>query len=456
MEDPAKIISSSTPQDDLNQTSPQPTSVPEPPVTPPPPLPETPPAPAPEKSEPPSVPRQLEETPPPIPVSTEAPLVFRNPEEKGGNKPRKPYLIGGAILMFLVFSSALAYYFFQKGGFGIQKKAEGCPPSSCTGSGYLCAGSCDCNWNENKGVKWHYKCVNGSIEKYNEFDSSCDSACGGGGGGGGRITCGADGSGIWVKNTGTSSTTIAVSWFASYCDRTDCFCGGGPSNENFTLQPGQTISRGFTNSHPACKWSWQTDVTAGSCHQSAHGCGSETCVSPTPIPPIVTGIATGTIPSVCCCQVGELFHSVCAQVQPCTWKSPLLCKGTEEPRDAVCCTAPTSTPKPTSTPPPVPPTRPPATPTPTTPLLACVDVQVAVAGGGSLSSLKIGDSLSFTVSFGGTVQDVGIVIKKEGIRVKTFTAVGSQTNSWTSPSYTIDSLGSYEILGYIKTNGVWR
>ena len=79
-----------------------------------------------------------------------------------------------------------------------------------------------------------------------------------------------------------------------------------------------------------------------------------------------------------------------------------------------------------------------------------------MAGGGSLSSLKIGDSLSFTVSFGGTVQDVGIVIKKEGIRVKTFTAVGSQTNSWTSPSYTIDSLGSYEILGYIKTNGVWR
>ena len=461
MEDPAKTILSSTPTETLSSmslppTDPQPTSIPEPPVTPPPPLPETPPAPVPEKSEPESGPKQLEETSlPPIPSSTE-PLVFRNPEEKGGNKPRKPYLIGGAILMFLVFSSALAYYFFQKGGFGIQKKAEGCPPSSCTGSGYLCAGSCDCNWNENKGVKWHYKCVNGSIEKYNEFDSSCDSACGGGGGGGGGITCGADGSGIWVKNTGTSSTTVPVSWFASYCDRTDCFCGGGPSNENFTLQPGQTISRGFTNSHPPCNWSWQTDVTAGSCHQSAHGCGSETCVSPTPIPPIVTGIATGTIPSVCCCQVGELFHSVCAQVQPCTWKSPLLCKGTEEPRDAVCCTAPTSTPKPTSTPPPVPPTRPPATPTPTTPLLACVDVQVAVAGGGSLSSLKIGDSLSFTVSFGGTVQDVGIVIKKEGIRVKTFTAVGSQTNSWTSPSYTIDSLGSYEILGYIKTNGVWK
>lgn len=662
--DPASVSSPSISQDDLNQGSPQSASVPEPPVipppvptdlplveetpppplpetplhplsgtpfvpevptsfppigTPPPPLPEAPTISLPEKPEPGLGPKQLEETPLPItPSSNEQPLVFRNPNE-GGNKPRKPFLIGGAILMFLVFSSALAFYFFQKGGFGIQKKATGCPPATCAGSGYLCASGCDCNWDVNKGVKWHYKCTNGSIERYNELDSSCDSSCpGGGGGGGGGITCGADGSGIWVKNTGSSQTSVPVSWFASYCDRTDCFCSGGPSNETFTLSPGQTITRGFTNSHPACKWSWQTDVTAGSCHQTAHGCASEACVSPTlckrcsiingcewtefestngclspreedvtrttscncppisgkdntrcascvtptltptkiptPTSAIVTGIATGTIGPVCCCQVGELFNSACAQVQPCTWKSPLLCNGSEEPRDAICCNLPTATPIPTATNTPIPtatntpiptatPTKSPlcsaaaqvaavtsgtgtkitvtssygyidveirvtsggtttpyqsptmpsvgtwvwtvpkslssitaiafyvdvsglgsggavcgtwSPPTPTTPLLACVDVQVSVTGGGDLSNLKIGDSLSFSVTFSGTVDNVGIVIKKGGIRVKTLTAGGQRANSWTSPAYTIDSLGSYEILGYIKTNGVWK
>jgi len=94
-------------------------------------------------------------------------------------------------------------------------------------------------------------------------------------------------------------------------------------------------------------------------------------------------------------------------------------------------------------------------PTPT-PNLVCSDVQVSVTGTGDLNNLKIGDSLSFLVTFNGTVQDVGIVIKKGGVRVKTLTAGSQRANSWTSPVYTIDSLGSYEVLGYIKTNGVWK
>lgn len=89
-------------------------------------------------------------------------------------------------------------------------------------------------------------------------------------------------------------------------------------------------------------------------------------------------------------------------------------------------------------------------------LSACFNVQVAVAGGGSLDSLKIGDSLTFVVSFGGTAENAGLVIKKEGIKVKTLTAGSTQTNSWTSPAYIIESLGSYEVSAYVKVNGVWK
>jgi len=112
---------------------------------------------------------------------------------------------------------------------------------------------------------------------------------------------------------------------------------------------------------------------------------------------------------------------------------------------AACATW--SPPSPTATP----------TPTPTSPPLpSCLNVQVEVAGGGSLSSLKVGDSLNFVVSFDGTVEDVGVVIKKEGIRVKTLAAGSPQTNSWTSSAYTIESLGSYEVSAYVKVNGVWQ
>lgn len=98
-----------------------------------------------------------------------------------------------------------------------------------------------------------------------------------------------------------------------------------------------------------------------------------------------------------------------------------------------------------------------ATPTPTAGVLpVCTNVQVTVAGAGNLSNLKIGDILTFTVNFSGTVEDVGVVIKKDGVRVATYTAGGSRTNTWTSPPYTITSLGSYEVMGFIKVNGNWQ
>jgi len=112
----------------------------------------------------------------------------------------------------------------------------------------------------------------------------------------------------------------------------------------------------------------------------------------------------------------------------------------------------TSTPTPTKQPTPTPTSEPTSTPTP---LPACVNVQISV-NGGDLNDLKIGDSLTFNVTFSGTVEDVGVVIKKDGVRVQTLTAGGAKTNSWTSPAYTIESIGSYEVSAYVKVNGVWQ
>ena len=485
--------------------------------------------PLPETSAPEPKPEQANSPPPPPTPPTPPPTFVFQKTDAGGpatRKSKKPFLIGGAILVLLLISTALAVYFVQKGKFGVQEKAAGCPPASCSGTGYLCADGCDCNWSTNKGVRWYYKCNNGVVEKYNEYDSSCDSSCPSGGGGGGGITCGADGSGIWVKNNGTSATTVAVSWFASYCDRTDCFCSGSPNSENFTLQPGQTITRGFTNSHPACNWSWQTDVTAGSCHQSAHGCGSEPCTSPTPTsctagaesynyfndPATNATLVRGQTYNIrgwaIFCDLKTMFQIDLFQCQSGSCKYiGAANKGLPRPDTTAYCggnsgangwdynwtvpadsylgqvtlhsaaietnekvgsvykcvktvdrvvniVTPTATPTPTSTPipTPTPTSKPTSTPTP---LPACVNVQVS-ATGGDLNNLKIGDSLTFNVTFSGTVEDVGVVIKKDGVRVQTLTAGGAKTNSWTSPAYTIESIGSYEVSAYVKVNGVWQ
>jgi len=53
---------------------------------------------------------------------------------------------------------------------------------ACFPDGYLRAENCDCNWELNKGVRWHVKCEGGKEVRYNVLDPSCDSACGGGGG----------------------------------------------------------------------------------------------------------------------------------------------------------------------------------------------------------------------------------------------------------------------------------
>jgi hypothetical protein len=87
-------------------------------------------------------------------------------------------LIKSALVIFLFCFSLLGLLFTIKGEESLVIRANTCPPSSCGADGYLCAGDCDCNWDVMRGVRWHYKCENGNVVAYNEFDSSCDSACG--------------------------------------------------------------------------------------------------------------------------------------------------------------------------------------------------------------------------------------------------------------------------------------
>jgi len=123
---------------------------------------------------------------------------------------------------------------------------------------------------------------------------------------------------------------------------------------------------------------------------------------------------------------------------------------------------PSSTPTPTRTPTPTVTPRlsvtPGPSPTPTvTPMVAaCVSVAVEIAAGRDINNLQAGDTISFTASFSGYVEDIAVDLRKGGVSVKSFYAGGPKTNTWTTPSYTIGSAGSYEVMAFIKTNGVWK
>jgi hypothetical protein len=125
-----------------------------------------------------------------------------------------------------------------------------------------------------------------------------------------------------------------------------------------------------------------------------------------------------------------------------------------------CAPTPTKTPIPTATRTPT--LTPIATRTPTatriptaTPTLYsnCVGLTANKA----LNTLKVGDAVTFTVTFNGTPQDVGIIIKKDGEIVLAKTANGSYTSLTTwNYTYIIASDGNYEVNSFVKFGGVWK
>jgi len=123
----------------------------------------------------------------PLPIKDEEKIATPEQEEikkelselgiplRGGSKKTRVVLATLGVILLIATLPAAVYLVKQRQE--IRKEAGACPPESCTGSGYLCAGECACNWELNKGVRWHYKCVNGQVESYNILDASCNSAC---------------------------------------------------------------------------------------------------------------------------------------------------------------------------------------------------------------------------------------------------------------------------------------
>lgn len=100
-----------------------------------------------------------------------------------------------------------------------------------------------------------------------------------------------------------------------------------------------------------------------------------------------------------------------------------------------------------------------ATPTPTpavSPPASCSGLTVVVDGDKDLTKLVPGDQISFTVSFSGLVEDVVVDLRKDGQSVRQFQANGSKNNSWQTATYTINSTGSYQVMAFVKVNGVWK
>jgi len=127
-----------------------------------------------------------------------------------------------------------------------------------------------------------------------------------------------------------------------------------------------------------------------------------------------------------------------------------------------CNSSPTSTPKPTNTPTPT--TTPSSSPTPTptgtiAPPPCCTNVTLTKvdAEGRVLpgSDFKVGDRVKITVAVKGTVEDVLVRVKKDGVKVTDRQAGAPTTNSW-SMIFTIPSAGEYEILSFVKVGGVWK
>lgn len=131
---------------------------------------------------------------------------------------------------------------------------------------------------------------------------------------------------------------------------------------------------------------------------------------------------------------------------------------------------PTATRTPTPTRIPVPPTLTPTatrTPSPSpTPTGTIAPVCSAITANKVLSALKVGDSVTFTVTFTNPaeVNNVAIRIKRDGVTVTLVYAAGSFDGIWThsatvtswSYDYTIPADGQYEVSAFIRTGSTWK
>ena len=399
------------------------------------PLPETPeapsvpPVPPPEPAAP--LPPEGPSFPPPPPLAEPETVVA---------PPKKKSSAGKAVVLALLFfilavGGVLGYLTVQKGGMGLQKKAESVcnytdnPNHPCNGHapGWSTCDSdgrwgCDqaCNyvdlqdgWCEGTTCK---ACTFGTVKSCEE--AGLNNPCGGGSDNGdcnfynisysGAVSSGSD-----CREGGSAAVTIHAC-LPSSCDGARTYnyekavgscsgspgcgtCGGSWSGASFTVNPGECKDETVSCSPPGGCGRCQVDLRdqVGGGHYYPNGYG------------VLRWQNSG-------------------------------------------CTTPTPTPTTKTTP----------TPTPTTGVEPCCTnltlVKVLPDGTtGGLTDLKVGDSIRATITFSGTVENVAVRIKKGGVKMSDKLAGGSKTNTWSS-EFTIPATGEYEILGFVKVGGVWK
>lgn len=126
-------------------------------------------------------------------------------------------------------------------------------------------------------------------------------------------------------------------------------------------------------------------------------------------------------------------------------------------RDCSNCGGPTSIPSPTPIVT--------STPSPTPPVTACECTRIEISGASGVDEegqpvWQVGDQLKISVYFSGSPDDVAVRILKDGLKVadKIHSVIsgGAVGSSPWSVVYGISESGDYEIVAFVKKNGVWK
>lgn len=99
------------------------------------------------------------------------------------------------------------------------------------------------------------------------------------------------------------------------------------------------------------------------------------------------------------------------------------------------------------------------TPTPTIPATVCSTLTAVKVNGADLSNLTAGETVRFTITAVGTktVESAAVRLLKNGEKVADLICTKQADSRWTVDlTVPAGSEGSYEALGFIKVDGVWK
>ncbi|HUV72356.1 MAG TPA: hypothetical protein VMW25_05075 [Clostridia bacterium] len=363
------------------------------------------PQPLPEPPKPPEPPVSPGPTPAPQPPGPSSDKIISAAPPKSSSV--KSVLIA-LVLLLTAASVGLGYYYFQKGGFDIRKRAEGCGGCAkyCGRIGDHCGSKndCVCFRDEQSCDYCDWSCC------FTQEPQPTSPPAGQCAGKTGSSVCEGVGD-------GDGSTSVLN-------------CSG--STQTYTCQSNHTR---FDN-ESSCKSASKTDKWTGYSTLVVEDGKRGTC-----------SVGAGGN-----CDIGQ------ADILPGGTLSQ-VCWDTK--KDCSNCGGPTNTPTPTPftvtliTSP---------SPTPTQPVTTCECTQIEISGASGTDEegqpvWQVGDQIQITVHFSGGPEDVGVRILKNGVKLadQLQSVVGGTigASSW-STSFTITEAGSYEIMAFVKKGGQWK